>query len=261
MRCRSSCVLANPASLILFAGLLLASLPRLATAATVSFSGIVSYDGPYAGNDLYVAVLDTTGGPDVTVLVIGSYSVSSLPFAQPFALDFDNVGAASEVVVAALLDVDGSGVGDVSGADVFGWYAGTSTPTFISSAGSQTGLDFSLPKAEIHGTLTFGPGQSEARVDITDDLACVREGLRPQPRFSSSGSYSIVGIYAGTYCVNASGSGLGGYSVVCFGDPDCVSPTSITLGPSEIRTGVDLDFSALVAVEESSWGRLKASFR
>jgi hypothetical protein len=131
----------------------------------------------------------------------------------------------------------------------------------VSTATSQSGLDFDLPRAEIRGTITLAPTQFDARVDVSTDATCVVEGFRPQPHVSTSGPYAIVGIYAGTYCVSGDGNDDHGSLLVCYGDPTCASPTLITLTSTEVRTGVDLDFSAVSPIDPSSWGRIKTLYR
>ena len=235
-------------------------LPRTAGAAQVTFSGTVSYQGTYSGDSLYVAVLDTTGVEDVDILVIEAFSVGSPPFDQAFSLDFDNAGVGAMLIVASFLDVDGGGVDSLTGADVLGWYSGGSAPTGISSSTSQAGLDFDLPRAEIHGTITFAPGQIEANLTVSDDPVCATEGFRPRVEITSPGAYSIIGIYAGTYCIKAEGSDGSGPLEVCFGDPSCESPTAVTLGSTEVRMGVDLDFTAIVPTAKTTWGRIKSRY-
>lgn len=232
-----------------------------AVAETITFSGTVSYNGSHTGDTLYVAALDTTGPEEVTVLDLKSFSVGSPPFSQPYSLEFDNAGTAPLLMVASFLDVDGGGVNMISGLDVFGWYDGQATPASIPSNQSASGLDFSLPRAEIHGELTLAPGQFDARPDATLDPACLLEGFRPQPEITSSGPYSIIGLYPGTYCVSASGVTPMGFAKVCFGDPSCASPMLITLTETEMRIGVDLDFTQLVPVQRVTWGLLKERYR
>lgn len=99
-----------------------------------------------------------------------------------------------------------------------------------------------------------------ARPDATLDALCLEEGFRPRPEDTATGPYVIRGLYPGAYCVSAEGSTGSGSLRVCFGDPDCESPTLVTLSAGEIRTGVDLDFTT-VAVEEVSWGMLKGRYR
>jgi hypothetical protein len=233
--------------------------PLESAADVITFSGTVSYQGSHTGDSLFVAVLDTTGVEDVTLLAVGSYAVGAPPFDQPFSLDFDNSGAGASLLLASFLDVDGGGIEDVTEADVFGYYDGNLMPASIPSSTSQAGLDFSLPRAEIHGTLTLSPGQSEVRIDATSDPLCEMEGFRPQQRYSSSGPYSIVGLYPGTYCVYSEESS--GSTRVCFGDPTCVSPTLVTLSETEVKTGVDLDFTAIVPVDPTTWGQVKSRYR
>jgi hypothetical protein len=241
-----------------------ASSPAAVQAATVTFSGTVSYQGAYSGDTLYVAVLDTTQGQDVSFVSVHAYPVGSPPLSQPYSLDFDNSTTPATLLVAALLDVDGGGVDTVSGADVVGWYAGTATPTGVSSSSSHSGLDFALPRAEIQGTLTMAAGQSNAYLNVTVDPLCGFEGFnRPQLELNASGAYTMVGIYPGTYCATAYGffSVPPFFAQVCYGDPTCASPTLITLTATEVKTGVDFDFTSTVPVKESTWGRIKSRYR
>jgi len=228
----------------------------------VTLSGTVTYDGSHTGDSLFVAVIDTTGAEDATLLDLQTIAVGPPPLSQPYSLTFDNTGVGAEVFVASFLDVDGGGIDSVGGGDVFGWYAGTATPMGVSSGSSQAGLDFALPRAELHGTITLTAGLTEARIDVTGDAACVLEGFRPGTFATSSGPYSVLGLYPGTYCVNADGNdSVLGYLRVCFGDATCVSPAAVTLTATEVRNGVDLDFTLATAVESSSWGSVKALYR
>lgn len=227
----------------------------------ITFSGSVAYDGLYSGDTLYVAVLDTVGVEDVTLLDVQAIAVSPPPFDQAYMLNFDNTGVAATVLIASFLDVDGGGLDDISGEDVFGWYAGTATPAAVSSAASQSGLDFALPQAEIQGDVTFAAGQVEARVDVSTDLTCMMEGFRPGTFLFTSGAYTVIGVYAGTYCVSADGFTRAGSIQVCYGDPTCASPTPVTVTAMEVRTGIDLDFAAASPIESSTWGRVKATYK
>lgn len=228
-----------------------------APAATITLSGTVSYDGSSVGDTLYVAVLDTTGVEDVTLLDVEAIAVGTPPFAQPYSLQFDNAGVAAELIIASFLDVDGGGVADIQAVDVFGWYDGQQLPQSVSSASSQAGLDFALPTAELRGEIAFGAGQSEARINLAPGSDCLVEGFRPGGEFTSPGAYTIVGIYAGTYCLSAEGSGSFGYTRVCYQDPGCDSPVLIDIDEGEVVTGADLDFSA-VGTAQQSWGTLKS---
>lgn len=258
MRMRVAVVFLAALSLSLAAG---AGLAPGARAATVTFSGTVSYQGSYSGDTLYVGVLDTTGvGGDVTLLAIQAFPMGPPPFSQPYSLDFDNTGVGSMLLVAAFLDVDGGGLDAISGVDVFGWYASTPEPTGISSASSQSGIDFELPRAEIHGTITFDSIQTQARPNISP-TNCQMDGFRPTEWVTSGGPYSIIGIYAGTYCVSADGSPTSGPMHICYGDVTCANPTLITLSATQVVTGVDLDFSGGAPVEALTWGRIKARYR
>jgi hypothetical protein len=106
----------------------------------------VEITGVYqSGDTLYVAVLDTTQADSVQFQDLKAYAVGSPPIGQSYSLSFDNATAPSEVIVAALLDVDGGGVDTLSTNDILGWYASTGTPTGVSSATSHTGM------AELNG--------------------------------------------------------------------------------------------------------------
>lgn len=240
----------------------LVRLPSRAAAATVTFSGTITYDGTHSGDTLFVAALDTTGTEDVTLLDLQTIAVGPSPLSQPYSLTFDNTGVGMDLFVASFLDVDGGGIDSVGGGDVFGWYAGGPAPTAIPPDSSQSGLDFALPRAEIHGTVALTAGQTEARIDVTGDPACILEGFRPGTYVYASGPYSILGIYPGTWCVNAVGfdSVLGSLRA-CYGDPDCVTPSLLTLSATDVVMGIDLDFTAITAVESHSWGSVKALYR
>jgi hypothetical protein len=252
---------------VFLAVLVTIGLVPVAGADTVTFSGTIAYPGPYQGDTLYVAVLDTTGGEDgdVSFLDLAQYPVTGPGFAQSYTLSFDNTGAPAVVFVAALLDVDGGGVYDgLSDVDILGWYAGTTEPAGIAPDASQSGLDFPLPTAEIHGAVTLAPGQADAWVEATYDAACDGSGGigDTNARVFASGPYTIRGIYPGTYCVFGEGmvpNAWGGK--ICHGDPHCATPTLIVLGTSTIATGVDLDFNALLApVRQTTWGVLKTLY-
>jgi len=244
--------------LIACALLLFAAVP--VHGATITCSGTVNYTGSAQGDSLYVAVLDTTGVEDVTILDVQVYEIAASPFSQFYSLSFDNTGVAPQVLIAAFLDTDGGGLADIGGLDVFGWYDGGKTPQGISSATSQTGLDFALPTGEIHGTVTFGSGQTEARIDVSQDTNCIDEGFRPGTFVFSSGSFSVIGVYAGSYCITAEGQLNSGPVRVCNGDPNCSSPTIVNVGAGEVVNGIDLDFSAITSAGETSWGSLKSRF-
>lgn len=231
-----------------------------AEAATINYMGTISYDGSSVGDTLYVAALDTAGIDDVTILGLIAIEIGSPPFAQPYSIDFDNSGVSPQVFIASFLDVNGGGVAEIDGVDVFGWYDGASVPATVSSASSQSGLDFALPTGEIHGTITFAGSQLEARIDPSPDLSCLSEGFRPGSYYYSGGAYSIIGVYAGSYCVSADGYGGFGSRRICYGDPDCISPIVVTLTDGEIKTGIDFDFAA-VKIDHSTWGAIKSRFR
>lgn len=238
----------------------LALFPHSGACEVVTFSGTVSQPGSAAGDSLYVAVLDTSGSDDVTLVALRSHAVPAPPFDQAYSLSFDNAGTPPTLLVVALLDVDGDGINSVSGEDLFGWYDGQSAPAAVSTSSSQSGLDFDLPQAAISGTVTMLPGQVQARIHFTPDVACGNEGFRPNLDLFSGGPYTLNGIYPGTYCIRAYGELAGGYSLICYGDVECVSPTFITLGANEMRTGIDFDFNDLVPVDATSWGSLKSRY-
>jgi hypothetical protein len=231
-----------------------------ANASIVTFTGSISYNGAYSGDTLYVAVIDTTQAQDVVFLDLKAYAVGSPPLNQPYSLSFDNATAPAEVIVAALLDVDGGGVDTVGQGDILGWYASAAVPTGVSSATSQSGLDFSLPEAEIEGTVTLAPGQAYAYIIVAQD--CGGGGFsRPSVEVTVSGSYAIRGLYAGTWCVFAYGFiPPFTFAGVCYGDPTCANPTPVTLTSTEVKTGVDLDFTAYVPTPNMTWGKLKAKY-
>jgi hypothetical protein len=234
----------------------------VANAAVITLSGTVHYQGAYSGDTLYVVVIDTTQAQDVTFLSLKAYAVGSPFLGQAYAIDFDNAAAPPEVIVAALLDVDGGGVQNVSGNDIVGWYAGAAAPTGISSADSQGGLDFDLPRAEIQGTITLAPGQTDAWIDVTQNPQCQHTGFnRPRTEITASGPYAIRGFYAGEWCISAEGNYPPSLFVrVCYGDPACVNPTLVSLTAAQVKTGVDLDLSAPVPAQGTSWGRLKSRY-
>ena len=234
-----------------------------AMASTVTFTGTVHYDGPYSGN-LYVAVIDTTQADSAQFLDLKSYGAKSGSFDQSYSLSFDNATAPTEVIVAALLDVDGGGVDTVSQGDIVGWYDSNQMPTKVSSASNHNGLNFDLPQAEIHGTVTFAPGQNTAVVLVATSCSQSGEGAfgRPPVELAAGGTYSMKGLYAGTWCAAAFGtfSGPPFFMGLCFGDPTCTNPTPISVGATEIRTGIDFDFSGNVPIHTTTWGHLKSKY-
>jgi hypothetical protein len=233
----------------------------VAHASTVTITGTVSYNGAYSGDTLYVAALDTTQGQDVVFLDLKAYPVGSPPLSQPYSISFDNASAPPEVIVAALLDVDGGGVDSVSGGDILGWYDGHQEPLGVSSSTSHTGVNFALPQAEIEGTLTLAPGQSWANIVVATDCAG-GTFTRPSLQLTSSGAYFIRGIYAGSWCVFAFGFiPPFTFAQVCYGDPTCANPSFVALTAAQKKTGIDLDFTANVPVRnKSTWGSLKAKY-
>lgn len=256
MRARSG---ASLTTMMILSVLAAAGRPQTAPAAPITFSGTVSYQGSYAGDTLYVGVLDTTGTEDVTILDLEALPVGPPPFNQLYSLNFDNAGVSPTLLVASFLDVDGGGVDSLGEADVFGWYNGGTFPAGISSASSQSGLDFALPRAEIRGTIIFDSGQTQARLNVSPDVNCQMDGFRPTEWTTSPGPYSII-VYAGTYCVSADGNPSSGPTHICYGDPSCTSPTLVTLSTTQVVTGVDLDFSGGAPVEKITWGRVKALY-
>lgn len=254
-------ILGIAAAILALAALGLAALPAGGEAASITFSGTVSYQGSYTGDTLYVAALDTSGVEDVTLLDLQAYPVSAPPFSQPYSLTFDNTGVSPTLFIAALLDVDGGGIAAVSGEDIFGWYNEGTEPEGVSSSSTMSGLDFGLPRAEVHGTLTFASGQVDARINFTPStLACAQDGFRPNYDITSEGAYSVNGLYPGTYCARAEGNTSGGYVQICYGDVTCASPTLITLAATEVRNGIDFDFAAVVPVQATTWGRIKSLY-
>ena len=230
--------------------------------ALVTLSGTVSYTGPYSGDTLYVAVIDTSADKDVSFLAVRAYPIGSPPLNQSYSVDFPSSSAPPYVIVAALLDVDGGGVDSVSGGDIVGWYAGSADPVGVASTTSQTGLDFALPRAEVQGTITLVSGQTEAWIEATQDPACRAIGFRRPPvNVTGTGPYSITGLYAGTWCIYAEANIPNtSFAHICYGDPNCVNPSTITLNEAQVRVGVDLDFTGHTPASSSSWGRLKSRY-
>lgn len=257
----------HPTVLVLSALMLAAALPILgvaeAEAGLITFSGTVSYSGAYAADTLYVAVLDTnTAGQEPTFIVVGAYPVGAPPYSQPFEVTFDNAMATGPLIVAAALDVDGGGLATIGGGDVIGWYSGTPNPSLVSAAASLSGLDFAMPRAEIRGTVTFGPDQSSAYVGANVNPDCQGDSFQPQVQMGAEGAYAMLGLYPGTYCVHGGGvSASIGWIGVCYGDPTCAAPTLVTLTTSQVVNGVDLDFSVITPNEPVSWGALKSAYR
>lgn len=233
-----------------------------AAAAPITFSGTVTYDGSHSADSLYVIVIDWNGG---TTFGFVGLAAGPPPFSIPYSVEFDNSAAPPPVLLVAALDVDGSGVSpdsldSVANSDIVGWFDGHIDPVPLGTDSSQSMLDFALPTGEIHGNVTFAPNQSWAAVQpfsIPNSWSPVTFHM------AVSGSYEIFGLYAGDWKVRAE-SALGN---ICYGDPDCVAPTIITLTPGEIRTGVDFDFLPLSTdapfppVTPASWGMVKRLYR
>lgn len=226
-------------------------------AAPVTFSGTVSYTGPYTADTLYAAVVDTAG---LTAFGLFAVPAGSPPFSRPYSVDFDNSLATGPLLVAALLDVDGTGfdpdsLEDVAtNADLLGWYAGQAAPTLVDPSTSRSGLDFDLPTSEIRGEVVFDIGQTWADISA---FALPDEWSPTTYAATTSGPYALVGLYAGDFVVAAWGESI---NPICYGDPTCAGPAVVTLAEGEIRTGVDLDFRPS-AVESQTWSRLKALWR
>jgi hypothetical protein len=236
-------------------------------AATVTFSGTVSYTGSYVADTLYCAVMDTTGmgggggragGP--TLLAYQALPIGSAPFAVPFSLDLDNAGLTSGLWLACLLDVDHTGfVPDslnnvVTTADLVGWYDGHSEPVLVDPSTSHAGLDYSLGTGEIRGNIVFAVGQSDAEVR---GLSVPNGWNAENIRLTGSGPYALLGTYAGSYVVTTYG---GPFGQLCWGDPTCVAPTILTLSDGQIVTGIDFTYSTS-PVEAETWGRVKTRYR
>lgn len=257
----------HPNVLVLSALMLSAALPILgvtaADAGIITFSGTVTYEGAYAADTLFVAVLDTnTVGQDPTFIVAGAYPVGPPPYSQPFEVSFDNAMATGPLILAAALDLDGGGLQAIDGGDIVGWYGSTANPALVSEAASQSGLDFFLPRAEIHGTITFGPDQSNAYVGANVSAECQGDSFQPQVQMVAGGAYAMRGIYPGTYCIRGSGMSASiGWISVCYGDATCTTPTLVTLTTSQVVNGVDLDFSVITPNESVSWGAVKSAYR
>jgi hypothetical protein len=226
-------------------------------AAPVTFSGTVSYTGTYVAGVVYVAVVDTLG--PTTIGFVG-LAAGAPPFSMPYAVDFDNAGLVRPMMVAALLDVDGSGFDPDSldttlgEPDILGWYAGQSLPLHVAVGASHANLDFALPRGEIRGDVTFDSGQTYAEImapTFPDYWSTKMDEL------TASGPYAIIGLYAGDYVV-AGWDGM--FRSICYGDPSCTNPTVLSLAVGQVMNGVDLDFRP-TALGTRSWGRVKALHR
>jgi hypothetical protein len=246
--------------MVLLLTLLASAAAPLAHASTVTITGSVSYSGPYQGDTLYVAVLDTNQTGHDQFLDLKAYSVGAPPLNQAYSLSFDNTSAPSEVIVAALLDVDGGGADSVSANDILGWYASTATPTALASSTSHSNIDFSLPEGEIQGMLTFAPGQTYAYIVVSQSCS---GGVfsRPAAEFTHTGPYAMRGVYPGLWCVFAFGFiPPFTFTAICYGDPTCENPTLLSITGSETLTNIDLDFSGNVPAGNTTWGRLKSKY-
>ncbi len=223
-------------------------------AAPITFSGTVSYTGSYSVDSLYVVAVDIN-----VSLVFGYVALPAgpPPLSLPYAIDFDNAGAIHPLMLAAILDIDGSGfdpsslAGMIPSANIVGWYASQANPTMVDVGSSQAGLDFFLPTAEIRGTFTFHDGQT-----WVDLYAQPMGGFGRLAHYDVAGPYELRGLYPGTWVAGAFGPDFS----MCYGDPTCMNPTAIPLASGEIRTGIDFDFST-VAVEGTSWGKVKSLYR
>ena len=227
-----------------------------AAAATVGFSGTVTYMGSYTADSLYVAVVDTAGPRTIGYQALPA---GTPPLSIPFSIHFDNAGRIAPVLLAAFLDVDHSGFAAdsldraVTNGDVLGWYDGNPDPAFLDVGVSRIALDFALPTAEIHGNIVFATGQTSADIEA---FSIPNDWSRPALKIHSPGPYAIIGLYAGSWGVH----GAGPYGDLCYGDPACSSPTVVNLAAGEVRTGIDLDFR-VTAVVPTSWGRIKELYR
>lgn len=232
----------------------------------VTLSGQVTYDGSYdSAQSLYVILIDTQ---TETLVCTDTLTVAGTPFVADYSLTFDNAGLSSEAGVFALLDVDNSGSGvDIDGlgtpGDVIGyhgsWESGTYEPEFVSPSVSQTGLDFALPKAEIHGYATFVDSRAPVHIEA---CSCPGHWCPWVFDLSSSGDYSLI-IYAGEWFVRGVVGdyqdsycyvGAGGY---CDADPEC---TALTLDDETVLTGIDITIHVPSPIETQTWGRIKAGY-
>jgi hypothetical protein len=239
-------------------------LPAVVGGAPLTLSGTISYNGPYNGDSLFVAVIDTATGGDLGFVAVLGFDIGNSPVSQPYAFNLDSSAAPPTVWIAALLDVDGGGLDKKAGpADVLGWYGSAPIPTDVSTAGSQSGLDVTLPTGEIHGTVSFVPGQTGAEIFVSPQPFCMTQVklTHPPVEVGAPGPYAVIGVYAGSYCLTALGYGVGpGPLVVCYGDYTCSSPHSVAVGEGEVVNGVDISFADPTPVDRTTWGRLKARY-
>jgi hypothetical protein len=208
-----------------------------------------------------VGVIDTSSYEQYAIL---AFDVGNSPLSQSFTFNLDNSLMPPVVWVAAFLDVDGGGTQNITGVDVLGWYASAPIVAEVSTATSRSGLDFALPTGEIHGTVTFVPGQDGAELWVTPHSQCLQGSLShfgPPVKTTGTGPYAIIGVYAGTYCLFANGSGsIPGRYLVCYGDYSCVDPTPVTIGQGEVRNGVNISFVDTSPAERTTWGTLKSRY-
>ena len=233
-------------------------------AADITFSGQISYSGTYDADTLCVAVIDTTG--DFRVVTIVPHHVDAVPFQIPYSVTFDNAGVGPWVVLGVILDTDLSGCGSLdTPGDIVGWYGSAPEPVFISSAQSQSGLDFSLPTAEIHGSVELYPGFDQVDVIIYSEQGPSGFSSRLVHKATSSGPFEVHGVYAGTWFVSGFACCNGipeARRVLCYRDNwGCSGPTPIPLVDGQVVTGIDLNFNIPTAVQGSSWGRIKRLYR
>jgi len=247
--------------LVMFMACIMASLTaRTACPAPVTFSGTITYEGTHTGDSLYVVVIDSTGSTTFGFVALAA------EFPVPYSVDFDNSAATDAVLLVAALDTDNSGVDPdsldtIGNHDVVGWFDGHIDPVPVDTDSSWTGLDFGLPTGEIHGNVTFWPGQSWAAVQPFS----IPNSWSPVTFYmESAGSYELFGLYAGDWKVRAE-CALG---EICYDGVACENPPPpIPLEPGEVLTGIDFDLSPLAvdasswSVEAASWGRIKGVYR
>jgi hypothetical protein len=234
-------------------------------AVPVTFSGTVTYNGSYSADSFYVAVIDTTDNMDLLGYV--ALPAGSPPFSLPYVVEFDNAWATIPLWLVALLDADSSGIDPDSldnaytNSDILGWYGSQPDPIMIPPDVSQSGLDFFLPTAEIHGTLTFGTEQTDTWVWARSEGGFETASFTYDAAGHTSAPYELRGVYAGDwYVMGAADCGSAGDKTICYGDPTCQNPTLIHLNEGQVLVGIDFDFRPC-PVEETSWGRIKHLYR